>query len=198
MAFNDPSFEVPTPTGTLAGTANFIWNGSAWVANQSGAAGTVTTTGGSKRVVSVTPTVTAVAHAAGAVMGGIITIPNALRTAGGTGYKIGNVLTSKVTTFAGPADCFFFSKLPTGTYTTAAAFNLTAGDAANLLGVRHYTDVTATGTGPAILRPAFEPMIVWNNDTVPGTNIYCILVTRAAVTLASVSDLTITLTMDLD
>ena len=154
--------------------------------------------GGTKKLVTVTPTVTAALHAAGTAMGGIITVPNALRVAGGTGYKIGNVLTSKVVTFAGPADCFFFSKLPTGTYTTATVFNLTAGDAANLLGVRHYTDITASGTGPAILRPAFEPMVVWNNDTTPGTNLYVILVARAAVTFASTTDLSLLLTFDLD
>jgi len=197
MALSDPSFEVPTPTGVLQGTAGFTWNGSAWVAAGSGTTQPVVA-GGRKAVVSVTPTVTAALHAAGTVMGGIITIPGALRVAGGTGYKIGNTLQSKVTTFAGPADCFFFSKLPTGTYTTATAFNLTSGDAANLLGVRHYTDVTATGTGPAVLKPSFEPLVMWNNDTTPGTSIYMILVARAAVTFASTSDLSLTLTFDLD
>jgi len=32
MATNDPAFEVPTATGALQGSAQFLWNGTAWVA----------------------------------------------------------------------------------------------------------------------------------------------------------------------
>jgi len=36
MATNDPAFEVPTATGALQGTAQFVWNGTAWVAAAGG------------------------------------------------------------------------------------------------------------------------------------------------------------------
>jgi hypothetical protein len=153
---------------------------------------------GVKKTVTVTPTVTAGAYSSGQVVGGILTLSNALRLANGSGYLPAIAIRCKVTAFTGPVDAFVFSKLPTGTYTDNATFNLTATDAASLLGVRHLNDLTTSGTGPVALRAAFEPMPVNNSDTTPTTNLYVILVDRASVTFASTSDISLVATVDQD
>lgn len=154
---------------------------------------------GIKKTVVVTPTVTAGAYSSGQVMGGIITLTSILRLANGYGYLPAIGLRCKVTTFTGPVDAFIFSKNPSnGTYTDNATFNLNATDAASLLGVRHLNDLTAGGTGPVSLRAAYEPMPVSNTDTTPTSNLYVILVTRAAVTPASTSDISLVATADQD
>lgn len=103
MAVNDPSFEVPTATGTLQGVAPFRWNGSAWVAATPEGSST-TIASGSINAGGFTPRVTATyarladatTYAIGDMIGNDTTAANVLpitftvaRAAGGSGRITG-------------------------------------------------------------------------------------------------------------
>lgn len=148
--------------------------------------------------VKLNPAVTASAYSTGQVMGGILTFLNILRMPGGSGMVFAALMTTK-TAFAGPADLLLFSKLPTGTYTDQAALNLSAADAANLLGILHLSDLTAGGaTVAALIQGSLtqQPIPVYNNEVVPTQNLYGVLVVRAAVTPTATTDMNIKLTVD--
>lgn len=152
--------------------------------------------GGTKKITSLTPTLVAGAYSAGNCIGTYYTF-TAFRVTGGSGYLVAPQLTCKITSFIGPVDMFIFSQVPNaGGYTDRAAFNLHNTDAGNLLGVRHLTDVTATGTGPVILRAPFEPLAVYNSAS--ANTLFGVLVTRSAVTTTGTTDFTIQIAMEQD
>lgn len=153
--------------------------------------------GGKKKFITVTPPVQAAAYAAGNVMGGVITLADAL-SQNISGLLLGAQLACAVNSFIGPVDMFVFSAKPTGTYTENTAFNLAAADLPNLIQVVQLANVFATGTGAAILNASPQANAVVNTENPQTQNVYVILVPRSAVTLATVTDIVLKVPFDLD
>jgi hypothetical protein len=146
---------------------------------------------GAEGVVSIVPTVTTSAYAANDVIGGVISMP-VFRTAGGSG-----VLSELSVHFLGTSQTpelavYIFEVNPNqaGTTTTdngAVAFgNL---DWTNLVDIYSITPATANGITKSF-GAANMSVPVKNRDGTPTTNLYAVVVTKAAVTLA-VGDLVV-------
>lgn len=135
------------------------------------------------------PAVSTTAYAAGNVVGGLLTFTGAARTAAGAGLiQAATVLSKSAQTAA--LDLLIFSDNPTATtFTDKAAVSIAATDMGKLVGVIHLTDWTALGN--ASIAQAVAAGLPFKLAT--GTSLYGVLVTRAAMTLASTSDLTLSL-----
>lgn len=133
-----------------------------------------------------TPTVSTTAYASGNVVGSLITFTGAARLAAGSGLiQAASVMSKSAQTAA--LDLLIFSANPSAsTFTDKAAVAINAADLDKLVGVIHLTDWSALGT--ASIAQAVGGGLPFKLAS--GTSIYGVLVARAAITLASTSDLT--------
>ncbi|WP_313534387.1 hypothetical protein [Sphingomonas sp.] len=133
-----------------------------------------------------TPVVTTTAYASGNVVGSLLTFTNAARAAAGSGLiQAASVLSKSAQTAA--LDLLIFSANPSAsTFTDKAAVTINAADTDKLVGVIHLTDWSALGT--ASIAQAVAAGLPFK--LAAGTALYGVLVARAAMTLASTSDLT--------
>ncbi|WP_066723561.1 hypothetical protein [Sphingomonas pituitosa] len=132
------------------------------------------------------PVVTTTAYASGNVVGGLLTFTGAARTPAGAGLiQAASVLSKSVQTAA--LDLLIFSANPTAsTFNDKAAVAINAADTDKLVGVIHLTDWSALGT--ASIAQAVAVGLPFK--LAAGTSLYGVLVARAAMALASTSDLT--------
>ncbi|WP_084581779.1 hypothetical protein [Sphingomonas azotifigens] len=133
-----------------------------------------------------TPAVATTAYAAGNVVGSLLTFTGAARAAAGSGLiQAASVLSKSVQTAA--LDLLIFSANPSAsTFTDKATVAINAADLDKLVGVIHLTDWSALGT--ASIAQAIGGGLPFK--LAAGTSLYGVLVARAAMTLASTSDLT--------
>jgi hypothetical protein len=132
------------------------------------------------------PAVTTTAYASGNVVGGLLTFTGAARAAAGAGLiQAASVLSKSVQTAA--LDLLVFSANPSAsTFTDHSAVSINSADTDKLVGVIHLTDWSALGT--ASIAQAVSAGLPFKLAS--GTSLYGVLVARAAMTLASTSDLT--------
>ncbi|MGI4812907.1 MAG: hypothetical protein ACRYGG_06175 [Janthinobacterium lividum] len=178
---DNPSVANPGGTGVRG------WLSNIWAALTNGTLrGSV---GGFTGTAQVTPAVTTTAYAAGQSVGGIQTL--ALTRVGQTsGYVQGMTVTfNDAQTPGGALDLVLFSSNPTASTTTDhSAVNIVPADLGKLIpgGVLHFTDCTTLGTGTACqLQNVSIPYVV----ATTAAPIYGLLVTRAALTLGSATDI---------
>lgn len=135
-------------------------------------------------VATAIPAVTAVAYAAGAVIGTKMEFQNMARDAGGTGLlQTVEVFCRSIQTAA--VDLVLFHTDPaTSTITNNTALSVSAADFDKLIGVIHITDWTNLGV--ASLAQADNIAKAYR---LPGTSIYAALVARGALTLTSPADI---------
>ena len=149
--------------------------------------------GGYTAQVQVVPVVQAAAYAAGATIGGLLTFASASRTAAGSGL-IQAVTATFISGVVPSLDLVLFNVAPGGgTITDKVALAVAAADLAKVIGVVHLSDA-------ALLGAATPSIVQGENAALPfrlasGSTIYGALVTRSAVTLTSVADVTITLSI---
>ncbi len=193
MATNDPQPGVPTATGTLQGSAQFVWNGTAWVAQTGVASGT---TGGTDveeylrlAAITVSPAVTAGAYAAGNCVGGLMTLSNAVRAAG-YGGVLRKVIVSFLAGNTPTLDLLLFNANPTGsTFTDRSAVAVVAADVTSITGACQIADYTLAAAstmsvGQAIVAIPFIPAAA-------ATTMYAQLVARSAFTPTGIADLSV-------
>jgi hypothetical protein len=144
--------------------------------------------GGNAITIPVAQTVTASsAYASGQAIGGLITLSNAARVAGGSGL-IQSVLVDTKSAQTTSTDVVLFSANPSAsTCTDKTAFSVAAADFDKVIGVAHVTDWTSLGT-PSVGQA--------QNLAVPfaltsGSTIYACAVTRGTPTFSSTSDVTV-------
>lgn len=136
-----------------------------------------------------TPTVTASAYTSGFSMGGLLTVTGATR-----GPFAGGLIQAATVSFKSnvvPAlDLILFNASPTGSTTADfGAVAIVAADLAKVIGVIHLTDTTSLGsTGFVQGQNQALPFVLGS-----GTTLYGLLVVRATPTLASTTDVTVTL-----
>jgi hypothetical protein len=144
--------------------------------------------GGDVLTATSTPTVSTSAYASGDVIGSKMTLTGMARVAGGAGIVQSIILNSK-SAQTGAVDLLLFSADPSSsTFTDNAALSVNAADFDKLIGVAHITDWTNLGT-PSVAQ--------WHTgnlafDLASGTTLYAVLVARSTPTLASTSDLKLT------
>lgn len=165
------------PTGILQGVASYDWTGVGWVAHQ----------GNYVTLQQSTPTVQAAAYAAGAVIGGLITLTTATRLAGGGGL-IQSVAASFTSGVLPNIDVIYFNASPTGsTVTDRVAVAIVAADMAKIIGIAHLTDATLVGAvAPSYVQSGQNAMPF---GIASGNAIYAAVVTRTAITLTSTTDM---------
>jgi hypothetical protein len=167
---NVPGPDIATSTGVLAGVAPFVFT----------------------TAIQVVPAVTAVAYAAGAVLGGVLAFPAASRALAGSG--IAQLAACSFASGVVPSlDLILFNASPAGgTITNAVALAIATADLPKVLGVLHLTDAVLLGASAPSLMQA--PVAALPFKLPAGSNtLYGVLVTRTAVTLGSTTDATITL-----
>jgi hypothetical protein len=168
--------------------ADFLWNGSAWVANTGGVSA-----GGYTAQIQVVPTVTAAAYAAGNCIGGLLTFAAAARLAAGSGM-IQAATCTFVSGVIPSLDLVLFNATPSGgTITDKTALAVATADLAKVIGVVHLTDNALLGaTTPSVVQGETAALPF---KLASGQAIYGALVTRTAITLTSTSDATVTLSV---
>ena len=143
--------------------------------------------------VQVTPPVQAAAYAVGSSIGGLLTFQNAVASDGGAAIAQG----ASVTFASGvvPAmDLILFLSAPTGgTVTDRVAVAILPADLAKIVGVLHLGDATLLGaTAPSIVQATTTVLPL---EVPAGYRVYGVLVTRAAVTLGSTTDVVVSLNL---
>lgn len=141
--------------------------------------------------VTATPTVSvSPAYSIGDAIGGLMTFTGMARAAVGSGLLQNASLACKSAQTAA-IDLVLFSANPTGsTITDNAPYSLAVADLPKVLTVVHLTDWTSQGT------PSFAQggqLATIYALTLGQTSVYGVLVARAALTLASTSDISVTL-----
>ena len=155
--------------------------------------------GGYDTVPSVTPTVQASAYATGNALGGTQTLTLA-RTNGGSGIITALMLQSK----GGATNTvwiYAFQKSPASTCTDKTAFSLSSSDRPYLVpGFPQSVTLASPGSWDAASYASVLNLTsnFKNQDTTPGQSIYFCLVTAAAVTPASTTDLIFTVGLPQD
>jgi hypothetical protein len=140
-------------------------------------------------IVNAVPTVTVGAYATGQVVGALLSFGGVSRLAAGDGLAQEVLIyckSAQTTAF----DVVLFHTSPTAsTFTNAIALTVNAADFDKVLGVVHLSDWTNLG-GVSVAQAInlARPYKVG-----AGTTIYGVLVARSAPTLASVSDITVSL-----
>lgn len=128
----------------------------------------------------------AAAYANGNTVDTKITIPNAARVAGGSGY-IEAVSVSCKAGIPNNFDVYFFDADLASTITNNAALAFTQSDASKYIGCAHCNDVTNFGAGTMSFAQALNqgiPFVLGAGRT----SIYAFMVIRGAATLLSTSD----------
>ena len=137
-----------------------------------------------------TPTVTAGAYTVGQAVGGLLTFSGLLRSTATTGTLQKALLTFNDTQTP-VVDLILFNAAPTATtITDHSTFSLAAADVTKVVGVIHITDSSAAGT--PTLAQALQLQLPFIVGTA-GASLYGVLVTRAAITLGSTSDVSVAL-----
>jgi hypothetical protein len=141
--------------------------------------------------IEVTLTVTAASYSAGNCVGGLITIPNAVRIAGESGMLQSVTVNSKSNQTSQFDAVMFNSNPTTSTITDKTNIAVSAADYNKSFGAAHVTDWTNLGTpslGQAqnLAMPYVPPS---------GTTIYAALVARGTPTFASTTDISVTFRM---
>jgi hypothetical protein len=130
------------------------------------------------------PSVTAGAYAAGANVGGLITLSGATRIAAGSGI-INSVIVTVSTALTAFYDVVLFKTAPTSTITDNVAFNLNQlTDLPYICGTAHCNDQTSLGT-PNMFQAVNlgYPFSL----SASNTNLYAAIILRGAQTLPSTS-----------
>jgi hypothetical protein len=176
---------------TTPGTTNGV------VVNAALPAGTnqigLVTAGGFTNTIQVTPTVQVAAYAAGQCVGALITIAAASRIAAGSGL-IQAVTTSFIAGVLPALDVIFFNASPSGSTTTdKTTFAVATADLAKIVGVAHLTDGTLLGaTAPSFIQSEQQGMPF---KLPSGTSLFASVVTRNAITLTTVADMTLSVSV---
>lgn len=141
----------------------------------------------------VTPVVQAAAYAIGNSIGGLLKFAYAISGPGGSAIAQG----ASVTFASGvipSMDLVLFEALPAGsTITDRAAVVVAAADLPKVIGVLHMVDTTLLGAAaPSVVQATAAVMPL---RLPAGTSVYGALITRAAVTLGSTSDVVVSLNM---
>lgn len=144
--------------------------------------------GGLTTVLDVTPTVEAAAYATGDVIGGKMTIPNAMRRDGGSGILQSVHLCSR-SDLTVDADLIIFSEDPTGTtFTENGAVAIAAADVGKVLGVIPITTRKDLGT-PVVACATNLALPV--KSAAASRSLFACLVMRGAYTPGTTTDLTV-------
>ncbi|AWM37022.1 hypothetical protein GobsT_50760 [Gemmata obscuriglobus] len=133
------------------------------------------------------PTVTAGAYSAGMVVGGKITVPNAARSAGGSGL-VQQALVGKKTALTAPFDLLVFHTDPVTAFTDHAPLPDWSADLGKLVGTIRCTDLVDGGT-PQV-QQALQQALQFR---CAGTTLYVVAVVRGAETYASTDAVTVSL-----
>lgn len=135
---------------------------------------------------SVQPTVTATsAYTSGNCVGGLLTIPNAVRVNSGSGLiQHADVWTKSAQT--GGFDVVYFQTVPTSTLANKTAYNLNQlTDIPYVVGTAHCTDVISHGTPTQFQAPNLAiPFKISANDQ----NLYAQIVARGTPTFGLATD----------
>lgn len=181
---NDNAFDG---TGYIVGNGNH--SNSALAVDSNGRAGVVVVSSlsGAPTLTTVVQTVAATLHAANDVVGGKITLADVVRSAAPYGTIQAVTVFDKAGN-AGSYDVVFFSADPSATtITDDAALTVADADGAKIVG---FAPVTTTSTfvdnGITCTTNYGLPFVLAS-----GTSLYAALIARTAVTFASVSDITI-------
>lgn len=143
--------------------------------------------GGLTKIVDVTPTVEAGAYASGDVMGGKMTLSNAVTMDGGTGILQSIMVCSKADLTV-DLDVIIFSDDPTGTtFTENAAVAIATADAAKVLGVIPIATRKDLGT-PVVAYALGIALPVAAGST--SRSLYACCVARGAHTPGTTTDIT--------
>ncbi|RJO63690.1 MAG: hypothetical protein C4523_19610 [Myxococcales bacterium] len=144
--------------------------------------------GGNTTIVRLNPTVTAGAYSANDVVGGELTLTNAMRVSGGSGVL--HAITVHDAAAQNVAlDIYVFDSAPAANLADNAAWAWTAGDEDKFLGLVRVAAsdyVSAAGDGFVTLRNLGLP--VKANGS---ANLYCYIVTTGTPTYAATTDLTL-------
>lgn len=139
--------------------------------------------------IQLIPTVSATSYASGNIVGGLLTFTGSARS--NYPFAAGLIQSATATFRSGvtPAlDLIVFSSMPAGTYTDNTALAVPVGDLADVVGVIHLTDATVLGS-TSIMQSQQQAMPF---VCVGSTTLYGVVVMRATATLASTSDMTLT------
>jgi len=182
-----------SPSGTNSGMAVFkaiMLAAQTLATNQNGASENhLGEVGGHTEAIEIGITTTAAGYSAGHCLGGPITVPNAVRTAGGTGL-LASLHLADQNGNAPVIDALFFDRAPAATYTDhVTPSKMTKADQATLLGrVSILTTDWDTVNGISMCTKVAIGLPIKANA---GTTITMILmVIGSAPTYASTSDLT--------
>lgn len=144
---------------------------------------------------SSSPTVSTGGYVAGDVVGGKLSITSAARFSGGS-LVVENVVLADKAAALTDVDLWLFGADPaSSTFTDDAAFTIADADLAKVVGVLNVS-LAYAAVNNGVLQytpPAGLPVVLAS-----GTTLYGVLVTRAAATLASTSDVTVILTVRQD
>jgi hypothetical protein len=145
-------------------------------------------TAGQPDVIAVTPTITAGAYSAGDVLGGRLTIPNAVAAEGGKAVLYSLVVMDRDNEKA-EFSVLFYRSQPAQNSLDNAAFAWGTGDGDKYLG---RIDVIAsdykTFASRAVAKPTFQPFVV-ESDT---TSLYAYVVLDGGPTYTATTDVTLT------
>lgn len=133
-----------------------------------------------------TPTVTAGAYTTGQVIGGLLTLSNALRTSVLTGL-IQSVSLTTLTTQTTPIDVIFFSDNPTAsTITNGVALAVNSADVGKVAAIANLFSPSQLGTPSLYFSGGLAVPVIG-----AATTIYAAIVARGSLTLGSTSDVSL-------
>jgi len=136
---------------------------------------------------TITPTVQVSTYSPNNVVGGKLSIANAVRVSGGSGI-IQTVSVHKKSAQSSPVDIYFFHTDPANsTFTDKAALALNVADLPYLIGVAHCTDQIDNGTP----KTAQAPSVSLPFKLATGTTLFAVPVIRGTDVYASTSDVII-------
>lgn len=147
------------------------------------ASGTLLPVGGKQVNISATPTCSTSAYTAGDAIGGLLTLANAARVSGGSGYVQGLSLMCKTPALLPIIELVLFNQTFTA-IADNAAFNPSDADMANCIGVipiSQWSDYSLNSIASRF-GLAFPFLLT-------GTSLFGQMVTRSAITLVSTTDL---------
>lgn len=145
--------------------------------------------------IQLTPTVTNAAYSTGYSVGGLLTFPFAARSDARYG-NTGGLVQAAVATIASGAtpalDLILFNAIPSAsTVADHGTVTISSADAAKVQGVVHLSDASTAGVGIVQGQQAATPFALPKGST----TLYGVLVARSAASLASPTDLTLTISI---
>lgn len=130
------------------------------------------------------------AYASGNAVGGLITITNAARIGGGTGY-VASVAVDIKSTQTGAIDVFFFDANPSGsTCTDKSNISIVVADFNKVLGYLQIPTASMLSVGTPTVGVVANVKLPFSL-VAPGTSLYACVVTRATPTFTATTDVSL-------